>query len=273
MASSRISLLDSTTIPALGYGTYQIDGAAGVAEALAVGYRHLDTAQSYGNEAAVGEAIARSGLARDDVYVTTKLGNGSHEPAEARRAFADSLARLGLEHVDLYLIHWPMPHAHGGDFPATWRVLGEFLADGRARSIGVSNFNPEHLDRLVAETGVVPVVNQVECHPGFANRDVVAANDALGVVTVAWSPIGRGAYSEDPVVRAVAEETGRTPAQVVLRWHLDQGRVAIPRSQDPARMRENLDLDFTLDEAQLARIDGLDRGAEGRTGPDPAYFG
>lgn len=271
MTIPTIALSDGRSIPALGFGTYGINDPAVIAEALDAGYRHIDTAQMYGNEAAVGQGIAASGLDRDEVFVTSKLHNPHHLPDDARREFATTLEALGVDQVDLFLIHWPVPMHYGGDFVSTWRCLIEFAADGRARSIGVSNFLPDHLRQIVAETGVVPAVNQVEVHPHFANSDVVAANAHHGVTTVAWSPLARGALSSDPVITAVAAEAAATPAQVVLAWHLAHGRVAIPKSTNPARMRENLaaaDLRLTPD--QVARIDALDRGADGRTGADPA---
>jgi 2,5-diketo-D-gluconate reductase A len=272
----RIELHDGTSIPQLGLGVFQVppdETAAVVTAGLEAGYRHLDTAQMYGNEAGVGEAIAASGLPRDELYVTTKLNNGFHRPDDARRAFDDSLTRLGLDRVDLFLIHWPLPTRYDGDFVSTWRTLAELTADGRATSIGVSNFQPDHLDRIVEETGVVPVVNQVECHPFFRNDRVRAANQLHGVVTEAWAPIAKGAVSDDEAVRAVAEETGKTPAQVVLRWHLQHGHVVFPKTTRPERMRENADLfDFGLTAEQLAVIDGLDRGEDGRTGAHPDTF-
>jgi 2,5-diketo-D-gluconate reductase A len=266
-----VPLHDGTSIPGIGFGTYGVHDPAVVAEAIAAGHRHIDTAQMYGNEEAVGQGIRDSGIAREELYVTTKLHNPYHLADDARREFAASLDKLGLEQVDLFLIHWPMPTEYDGDFVSTWRTLVEFAADGRARSIGVSNFLPEHLDRLVDETGVVPVVNQVEVHPWFPNAAARAANARHGVVTVAWSPIARGALLEQAAMTEIASEVGRTPGQVVLRWHLQSGTVPIPKSTNPARMRENLEVtDFELTAEQVARIDALDRGEEGRTGADPA---
>jgi 2,5-diketo-D-gluconate reductase A len=272
----RIELHDGTSIPQLGLGVFKVppaETAEVVTAALEAGYRHLDTAQMYGNEAGVGHAIAAAGLPRDELYVTTKLNNGFHRPDDARRAFDDSLARLGLDRVDLFLIHWPLPTRYGGDFVSTWRTLAELQADGRATSIGVSNFQPDHLDRIVDETGVVPVINQVECHPFFRNDRVRAANQRLGVVTEAWAPIARGAVGDDETIADVAEAIGRTPAQVALRWHLQHGHVVFPKTTRPERMRENADLfDVELTDDQMAAIDGLDRGEEGRTGADPDTF-
>jgi 2,5-diketo-D-gluconate reductase A len=272
----RIELHDGTSIPQLGLGVFKVppaETAEVVTAALEAGYRHLDTAQMYGNEAGVGHAIAAAGLPRDELYVTTKLNNGFHRPDDARRAFDDSLARLGLDRVDLFLIHWPLPTRYGGDFVSTWRTLAELQADGRATSIGVSNFQPDHLDRIVDETGVVPVINQVECHPFFRNDRVRAANQRLGVVTEAWAPIARGAVGADETIADMAEAIGRTPAQVALRWHLQHGHVVFPKTTRPERMRENADLfDVELTDDQMAAIDGLDRGEEGRTGADPDTF-
>jgi 2,5-diketo-D-gluconate reductase A len=272
----RIELHDGTSIPQLGLGVFKVppaETAEVVTAALEAGYRHLDTAQMYGNEAGVGHAIAAAGLPRDELYVTTKLNNGFHRPDDARRAFDDSLARLGLDRVDLFLIHWPLPTRYGGDFVSTWRTLAELQADGRATSIGVSNFQPDHLDRIVDETGVVPVINQVECHPFFRNDRVRAANQRLGVVTEAWAPIARGAVGDDETIADMAEAIGRTPAQVALRWHLQHGHVVFPKTTRPERMRENADLfDVELTDDQMAAIDGLDRGEEGRTGADPDTF-
>ncbi|MBF4768730.1 aldo/keto reductase [Nocardioides agariphilus] len=271
-----ITLNDGTSIPQLGFGVFQVDPDETqrvVEQALEIGYRHLDTAQMYRNEEGVGRAIAASGLARDDLYVTTKLNNGFHEPDRARRAFDDSLARLGLDHVDLFLIHWPLPTLYGGDFETTWRTLAEFSAqwgDGRATSIGVSNFEPAHLQRIVEDSGHVPAVNQVEVHPYFGNEAVRAANASHGVATEAWSPIAQGAVLDDPTIGAIAQRLGRTPAQITLRWHVQRGDIVFPKSVNPERMRENFALfDFELTADDMSAITGLDRGAEGRQGADP----
>src|SRR3954464_521861 len=218
-----IHLNDGHTIPQLGFGVFQIppeETAAAVAEALDAGYRHIDTAEMYGNERAVGEAIRASGLDRDDVYITSKLNNGFHRPDDARRAFEKTLEALGTEHVDLFLIHWPLPTRYDGDYVSTWNTLIEFQADGRARSIGVSNFQVDHLARLAEETSVVPAVNQIEVHPYFGNEDVRAADAAAGILTEAWSPIAQGDVLDDPVVTGIAGRLGRAPSQVVLRWHV-----------------------------------------------------
>ena len=280
-----ISLNDGTAIPQLGFGTLNVPpGRAPTPEnarmtadvvglALRLGYRHVDTAQMYGNEEGVGLALAESGIARDRLYVTTKLGNANHRPDDVRRSFDQSMERLGLDHLDLFLMHWPLPTLYGGDFASTWQAMAGLLAEGRLRSIGVSNFQPAHLDRIASATGVVPVVNQIEVHPYFRNVAARSASARLGVVIEAWSPLGRGAVLRDPVIASIAATVGRSPAQVALRWHVQHGHVVFPKSVHEARMRENLGIfDFALSDAEMARIDGLDRGEPGRIGPDPSTF-
>ncbi|AQA05238.1 oxidoreductase [Mycobacterium sp. MS1601] len=271
-----ITLNDGTTIPQLGFGVFQVppeDTAAVVQSALGVGYRHFDTAEMYGNEKGVGEGIRAAGLDRGDVYITSKLNNGFHRPDDARRAFDDTLAALGYEYVDLFLIHWPLPTQYDGDFVSTWNVLEEFARDGRARSIGVSNFQPAHLDKLAAGSSTVPAVNQIEVHPYLTNDEVRAYGQQHGIVTEAWSPIAQGKVLDDAVITAIADATGKTPAQVVLRWHIQRGDVVFPKSVTPKRMQENFDIfDFELDGDQMAAISGLDQGEAGRTGPNPDTF-
>jgi 2,5-diketo-D-gluconate reductase A len=276
MTVPDIKLNDQTTIPQLGFGVFKVkpDQTQAVVEnALEVGYRHLDTAEMYGNEEGVGKAIAAAGLPRDELYVTTKLNNGFHRPDEARRAFAESLERLGLDHVDLFLIHWPLPTRYDGDYVSTWQTLTEFAGqggDGRATSIGVSNFEPDHLQRIIDETGVVPAVNQVEVHPFLPNERVRAADAQHGIATEAWSPIARGQVADDPTIGAIADRLGRTPAQVTLRWHVQRGDIVFPKTLSPERMRENFAIfDFELADDDMAAISGLDRGESGRTGPNP----
>ena len=268
-----IKLNDGTTIPQLGFGVFQVkpeETQRVVEQALEVGYRHIDTAQMYRNEEGVGRAIAASGIPRDELYITTKLNNGYHLPDDARRAFDTSLTKLGLDHVDLFLIHWPLPTRYHGDFVTTWTTLGEFADDKRATSVGVSNFEPDHLKRIVDETGRVPVVNQVEVHPYFGNETVRAANASYDVATEAWSPIAQGDVLTDPAIVAIAERVGRTPAQVTLRWHVQRGDIVFPKSVNPDRMRENLGLfDFELDADEMAAITALDQGDDGRHGADP----
>jgi 2,5-diketo-D-gluconate reductase A len=276
ITASTITLNDGRAIPQLGFGVFQIDPAGtaeAVSAALETGYRHIDTAEMYGNERGVGEAVRASALDRSDVWITSKLSNACHRPDDARRAFDRTLAELGFDDVDLFLIHWPLPTLYGGDFVSTWRVLEELHRDGRARSIGVSNFQVAHLERLLAECDVVPAVNQIERHPYFANDDVRAFGEAHGIATEAWSPIAQGAVLDDPVIVEIAEDAGRTPAQVVLRWHLQHGSVVFPKSTNAARMRENLELfDFELAAEEMARIDALDRGEAGRIGGHPDTF-
>src|SRR4051812_35624757 len=192
----------------------------------------------YQNEAGVGQGIRDFGIDRGDVYVTSKLNNGFHKPDDARRAFDATLSALGFDYVDLFLIHWPLPTLYDGDYVSTWKTLEEFKADGRARSIGVSNFQPDHLDRLATETSTVPAVNQIELHPYLLNEDVRSYDEEHGIATEAWSPIAKGQVLDDPVVTAIAERLGRTPAQVVLRWHIQRGNIAFPKSTRPERMKE-----------------------------------
>ena len=276
MTVPTITLNDQTTIPQLGFGVFQVppdETAATVASALEVGYRHLDTAQMYRNEQGVGEAIAASGIARDELYVTTKLNNGVHRPDDARRAFDESLTRLGLDRVDLFLIHWPLPTRYDGDFVSTWQTLVEFQKDGRATSIGVSNFQAAHLDRIIEETGVVPAVNQIEAHPFFGNEDARAASAGHGIAVEAWSPIAQGKVNDDATIQAIAARLGRTPAQVALRWHVQRGDIVFPKSMRAERMAENFAIfDFELSPEDMAAVTGLGRGEEGRLGPNPDVF-
>jgi 2,5-diketo-D-gluconate reductase A len=275
-----IQLNDGNAIPQLGFGVFQIppeETAEATRLALEIGYRHIDTAEMYGNEREVGEAVRASGLDRDEVFVTSKLNNGAHRPDDARAAFDRTLSALGFDHVDLFLIHWPLPTLYDGDFVSTWRALEEFKADGRARSIGVSNFEADHLERLAAETDVVPAVNQIELHPYLLNEDVRSYGEEHGIATEAWSPLKQGEVLRDPAILEIAERLDRTAAQVVLRWHIQHGYIVFPKSTTPERMRENFGLfDFELDAGDVERIDGLDRGEAGRNGPHPdrmAYTG
>jgi 2,5-diketo-D-gluconate reductase A len=271
-----IELNDGARIPQLGFGVYKVapdETADAVRTALDIGYRHIDTAAMYHNEQGVGEGIRAAGIDRSDVFITSKLNNGFHEPADARSAFAATLAALGTDYVDLYLIHWPLPTLYDGDFISTWQTLEEFAGDGRARSIGVSNFQVSHLQRLAAATDTVPAVNQIEAHPYFTNAAVRDYGRQHGIVTEAWSPIARGKVLADPVVTRIAEATGRTPAQVVLRWHVQRGDVVFPKSVSPQRIAENFAVfDFELSAADLEAISALDRGEAGRIGPNPDTF-
>lgn len=265
-----VPLHDGRAIPQLGLGSLRVrpdDPGDPVLTALQEGYRSIDTAAVYGNERAVGRALRASGLAREDVFLTTKVWNGDHGREPALAAFEASLERLGVEYVDLYLIHWPM--AALGRTAETWAALGELQRQGRARSIGVSNFLVEHLQALADSSDVVPVVNQVELHPYLQQRELLAHHAEHGIRTEAWSPIAKGAALRDPVVLEIAEAHGRTPAQVVLRWHVQQGRVVIPKSSSRARLRENRGLwDFELSAEESARIDALDRGERIGSHPD-----
>src|SRR5882757_1520155 len=271
-----VVLNDGAHIPQLGFGVFQIppaETAAAVKAALDIGYRHIDTAEMYGNEQGVGQGIAEAGLDRADVFVTSKLNNGFHRADDARRAFDGTLSALGSDYVDLFLIHWPLPTLYDGDFVSTWHVLEEFAADGRARSIGVSNFQPAHLDRLAKESVTVPAVNQVEVHPYFANDEVRAYGREHGIATEAWSPIAQGKVLGDPVVERIANAVNKSPAQVVLRWHIQRGDIVFPKSVSPDRMRSNFELfDFELNGSDMDAISALDKGESGRTGPNPDVF-
>ena len=273
---NAIKLNDGHEIPQLGFGVFQIEPdrtAEAVRTALDVGYRHIDTAEMYGNEAGVGEAVRASGIDRGDGCITSKLDNGRHRPADARRAFDGTLQALGTDYVDLFLIHWPLPTRYDGDFVSTWKVLEELHADGRARSIGVSNFEVAHLERLLDECDVVPAVNQIELHPYLLNEAVRSFGESQGIATEAWSPIAQGRVLGDPVIAGIAERLGRTAAQVVLRWHLERGSIVFPKSSTPERIRENFALfDFELSAGDVERIAGLDKGEPGRTGPHPDTF-
>ena len=271
-----ITLNDGNTIPQLGFGVFQIkpeDTAQAVSTALEIGYRHIDTAEMYGNEKEVGEAVRASDLDRGDVFVTSKLNNSFHDPQDAREAFETTLSELGFDYVDLFLIHWPLPTLYNGDFVSTWKTLEEFHRDGRARSIGVSNFQISHLEKLAAETDTVPAVNQIEVHPYFTNDAVRGYGQEHGIVTEAWSPIAQGAVLDDPAIASIAEKLGKTTAQVVLRWHIQRGDIVFPKSVTPSRMKENFELfDFELDPSDVEAITALDRGEDGRTGPNPDTF-
>ncbi|HEY5835324.1 aldo/keto reductase [Streptomyces sp.] len=267
-----LTLNNGLTTPQLGFGVFQVphdQTAAAVRSALEAGYRSIDTAAAYGNEAGVGSALAASGLPREEVFITTKLWNTHQGYDSTLAAFDASLDRLGLDYVDLYLIHWPTPARDL--YVDTWRAFEKLLADGRTRSIGVSNFQPAHLTRLFDETDVVPVLNQVELHPGLQQKELRAFHAEHGIATQAWSPLAQGAVLNDPVLTGIAARLGRTPAQVVLRWHLQIGNVVIPKSVTPARIRENFDLfGFELTDADLDAIATLDQGL--RIGPDPDTF-
>lgn len=261
---------DGRTIPQLGLGVWQAtdaQAALAVRTALQAGYRHIDTAAIYNNEAGVGEGIRAAGVKREDLFVTTKLWNDAQGSDSALQALDASLKRLRLDYVDLYLIHWPAPRKDL--YVESWQALIRLQKEGRARSIGVSNFTAEHLDRIIGETGVTPVLNQIELHPRFQQQALRAAHAKRGMATESWSPLGQGKLLADPVIGAIAARHQRTPAQVIIRWHLDNGLVVIPKSVTPGRIRENFDVfGFRLDAEDLAQIAGLD-AKDGRIGPDP----
>jgi 2,5-diketo-D-gluconate reductase A len=269
----QIQLNSAWPIPQLGFGVAEIDPegtAEAVTEALRVGYRHIDTAQMYDNERAVAEGIRASGLDRGEIFVTSKLSTACHKPEDARRAFAETLEALQSDYVDLFLIHWPLPTLYDGDFVSTWRALEDVHVEGLARTIGVSNFEVHHLQRILDECDVTPAVNQIELHPYFLNSDVRLFGEQNGIATEAWSPIAHGAVLDNPEIEAVAKETARSPAQVVLRWHIQRGTIVFPKSTSPARIEENFRIfDFEISPGQIERINALDRGDDGRMGQDP----
>ena len=267
-----LPLAPSEQIPQLGFGVFQVppkETEVAVAEALSVGYRHIDTAAAYRNEGGVGQALHSSGIDRDELFVTTKCWNDDHGYDKAKRACRASLERLELNHLDLYLIHWPVP-AHDL-YVETWKAFVELQSEGLVRSIGVSNFQPEHLERVIAETGVAPAINQVELHPHFQQVGLRREHERLGILTEAWSPLGQGLELDDPAIVEIAQAHGKTPAQTIIRWHLQLGNVVIPKSVTPARIRENFAVfDFELSGAQMDAIAALDAGT--RIGPDPETF-
>jgi 2,5-diketo-D-gluconate reductase A len=268
----NLKLNNGVEIPQLGFGVFQVrpdDTVQAVTEALDIGYRHIDTAEMYGNEKQVGEAVARSGIPRDEVFVTSKLNNDNLTRDQALRSFDRTLTDLGFDQVDLFLIHWPLPTVR--DFVEVWQALEEVHGQGRARAIGVSNFQAAHLERLFQETATVPAVNQIELHPYLTQEPLKAFGESHGIATEAWSPIARGKNLEDPRIIEVAERVGRSPAQVVLRWHLQQGNIIFPKSVHPDRIRENFQLfDFALSDADMGLLSALNR--DERIGPDPDTF-
>ena len=271
-AVPNVRLNNGVDIPQLGFGVFQIkprDTAEAVSTALQIGYRHFDTAEMYGNEKEVGQAIARSGIDRSEVFVTSKLNNNQHTFDDALRAFDQTLVALDMDQIDLFLLHWPLPTVN--NFVERWKALERVYAEGRARSIGVSNFEAHHLQRLFEETEIVPAVNQIEVHPYFAQNDLLAFDAEHGIATEAWAPLVQGAVLGDETVLDVAQTYGKTAAQVVLRWHVQRSSIVFPKSVTPARMRENFEIfDFELSDADMKRISSLDR--DGRTGPEPDTF-
>ncbi|MFD8093756.1 aldo/keto reductase [Streptomyces malaysiensis] len=268
-----ITLNNGVRMPQLGFGVWQIpddEAQVAVRNALDAGYRSIDTAAIYGNEEGTGKGLAASGIARDELFITTKLQNGDQGYDSALRAFDTSLTKLGLEYVDLYLIHWPLPAVD--KYVDSWKAFEKIYAEGRAKAIGLSNFHPAHIQRLLSETSIVPVIDQIELHPRLPQAELRAFNARHEIATEAWSPLGQGkGLLEDPKLAAIAEKHGKSPAQVVLRWHLDLGNVVIPKSVTPSRIKENIDVfDFQLDSEDLAAIDSLGTGV--RLGFDPETF-
>ncbi|MDO5061243.1 MAG: aldo/keto reductase [Actinomycetaceae bacterium] len=277
MSVPRLILNTGAEIPQFGLGTYKLgphNTAEIVEQAAHLGYRHFDTAQMYGNEAEVAQGIRNSGIPREEFFVTSKLLPANHLAADAKASFAQSLEKMQFDYVDLFLIHWPMPHLYDGDFPATWRVLEEFYAQGRAKAIGVSNFMEHHLERLLAETDVVPAVNQVESHPHLQLPKLHEFCADKGILVEAWSPLARGRVFDEPAIVQIAAEHGKTPSQVTLRWALQRGDIVFPKTESVDRLAENFAVfDFELSAEQVAAIDALDRGEGGRLGPHPDQMG
>ena len=272
MAVPNITLNNGITIPQLGFGVFQVppeDTREATLTAFEVGYRHIDTAEMYGNEKGVGEAVRDSGIPRDDIFITSKLNNGFHDYDDALKALDGTLADLGVEQIDLFLIHWPLPEV--GDYVQTWKALEKAYADGKARAIGVSNFQQAHLQRLFDETDVVPAVNQIEVHPYLSQNPLRAFNSEHGIATEAWSPIAQGKVTDDPVITEIAKSKDRSPAQVTLRWHIQRGDIVFPKSVTRSRVEENFALfDFTLSPEDMAAIDGMNK--DRRRGPNPDEF-
>ncbi|EXL05302.1 aldo/keto reductase [Brucella anthropi] len=273
MTVPTVKLNDGNHIPQLGYGVWQVgndEAVAAVSEALKAGYRHIDTAAIYGNEEGVGKAIKSSGIERGDIYLTTKLWNGEQGYESTLKAFDASLKKLGTDYVDLYLIHWPMPSKDL--FMETWRAFLKLKEEGRAKSIGVSNFRTADLERIITESGVTPVLNQIELHPQFQQDELRLFHSKHDIATEAWSPLGQGKILEDATLKAIAEKHGKSVAQIILRWHIETGNIVIPKSVTPARIKENFDIfDFRLNGTDHDAITKLDK-ADGRIGPNPSTF-
>jgi 2,5-diketo-D-gluconate reductase A len=267
-----ITLNNGVTIPQLGFGVFQIkpeDTRQATLAALEVGYRHIDTAQMYGNEKQVGEAVRESRIDRDDIFVTSKLNNSFHAYDEALGAFDQTLKELGFDYLDMFLIHWPLPEV--GDYVETWKAMEEIYSSGRVKAVGVSNFQRHHLRRLLDETRTVPAVNQIEVHPYLVQDDLRAFNAQNGILTEAWSPIAQGKVLDDPTLRRIGEAHGKSPAQVTLRWHLQRGDIVFPKSVTRSRVEENFDVfDFQLGDDEVQAVTALDRHE--RIGPDPDEF-
>ena len=282
---ATIELNDGTSIPQIGFGTLNVPPdrtpsaentaktAEVVAQAISAGYRLIDTAQMYGNERGVGQGIADSNIPRDQIYVTSKLGNANHRPDDVRRSFDETLHKLGLDRLDLFLIHWPLPTLYEGDYVSTWNAVTDLVTEGLLATAGVSNFQPAHLERIVAETGIAPAVNQLEVHPGFNNTTAQVASRRHRTQVEAWSPLGQGKVLDDPAIAEIAARHHRSNAQVIIRWHIQQGNVVIVKSIHRDRMEANLRIaDFELTDSDMKVIDDLDKGEEGRIGPNPDRF-
>lgn len=270
MLIPTIKLNDHTTIPQIGFGLYLVEDQntnSSVQEAFKAGYRSIDSAQIYQNEAGLGRAIKEGGIKRDELYITTKIWNSEQGYDSTLKSFDVSMNKLGLEKLDLLLIHWPS--AHRGLFVDTWKAMIQLQRNGRVKSIGVSNFAIEHLTKILDATSVVPVINQIELHPHFQQNELRAFHDKHNIKTESWSPLGQGKVIADPMIKKIAEKYGKTPAQIILRWHMDNGLIAIPKSVTPSRIQENIQIfDFKLDGDDLAAIARLD-DKKGRIGPDP----
>lgn len=273
MTVPAVKLNDGNHIPQLGYGVWQVgndEAVSAVSEALKIGYRHIDTAAIYGNEEGTGKAINESGIARGDIYLTTKLWNKEQGYESTLKAFDESLKKLGTDYVDLYLIHWPLPSKDL--FMDTWRAFIKIKEEGRAKSIGVSNFQTADLERILKESDVVPVINQIELHPQFQQDELRLFHSKHDIATEAWSPLGQGTILENPTLKSIAEKHGKSVAQVILRWHIETGNIAIPKSVTPARIKENFEVfDFSLNGTDHDAITKLDK-TDGRIGPNPATF-
>ncbi|MEQ1900331.1 MAG: aldo/keto reductase [Devosia sp.] len=268
----RLELHDGKSIPQLGLGVWQVDPAITarvVLDGIKAGYRSIDTAEGYQNEEGVGEAIRRSPVLRSDLFITSKLRNGGHARDLALRSFDETMRKLGIEQLDLFLIHWPIPSQD--KYVEAWKTLAELQTQGRIRSIGVSNFNEDHLERIIGETGVVPVVNQIELHPRFQQRDKRAFHERHKIRIESWSPLGSGRMLDDPIVGEIARKHGKSIAQTIIRWHLQDGLIVIPKSIHAERISENIAVfDFELDGDDMAKINGLDQGGSGRVGSNPS---
>lgn len=273
MTVPAVKLNDGNHIPQLGYGVWQVgndEAISAVSEALKVGYRHIDTAAIYGNEEGTGKAINESGIARGDIYLTTKLWNKEQGYESTLKAFDESLKKLGTDYVDLYLIHWPLPSKDL--FMETWRAFIKIKEEGRAKSIGVSNFRTADLERILKESDVVPVLNQIELYPQFQQDELRLFHSKHNIATEAWSPLGQGTILENPTLKTIAEKHGKSVAQVILRWHIETGNIVIPKSVTPARIKENFEVfDFSLNGTDHDAITKLDK-TDGRIGPNPATF-